>query len=102
MRLFEKTDELISTFNVESITESRKQILDPLIDFIQQKTDKKEEIRLNFICTHNSRRSHFAQVWAQTMAHYFLSKMYSAIRAGRKQRHCSQSLPKHLKNQDLR
>lgn len=71
MRLFEKTDELISTFNVESITESRKQILDPLIDFIQQKTDKKEEIRLNFICTHNSRRSHFAQVWAQTMAHYF-------------------------------
>ena len=71
MRLFEKTDELISTFNVESITESRKQILDPLIDFIQQKTDKKEEIRLNFICTHNSRRSHFAQVWAQTMASYF-------------------------------
>lgn len=30
-----------------------------------------QEIRLNFICTHNSRRSHLAQVWAQTLACYF-------------------------------
>ena len=27
--------------------------------------------RLNFICTHNSRRSHFGQVWAQVGAHHF-------------------------------
>jgi len=26
---------------------------------------------LNLICTHNSRRSHLSQVWAQTMAHYY-------------------------------
>jgi len=30
-----------------------------------------EEIRLNFICTHNSRRSHLSQIWAQTMAFHF-------------------------------
>ena len=71
MALFTKLDALISTFSVETITENRKKILEPLIDFVRQKIDKKEEIRLNFICTHNSRRSHLAQVWAQTMAHYF-------------------------------
>ena len=27
--------------------------------------------KLVFICTHNSRRSHLAQIWAQTAAHYF-------------------------------
>src|SRR5699024_1672755 len=52
-------------------SENRKKTFQPLIDFIQQKIDNHEEIRLNFICTHNSRRSHFAQVWAQTMAFYF-------------------------------
>ncbi|MFT5512451.1 MAG: arsenate reductase [Bacteroidia bacterium] len=26
--------------------------------------------QLNFICTHNSRRSQFAQIWGQTMANY--------------------------------
>jgi arsenate reductase len=45
----------------------RKTILQPLIDFIK-KVDKEQEIRLNFICTHNSRRSHLSQVWAQTAA----------------------------------
>jgi arsenate reductase len=29
---------------------------------------------MNFICTHNSRRSHLSQVWAQTIAHYFAIK----------------------------
>jgi arsenate reductase len=41
------------------------------VDYIQSKIDSKQEIRLNFICTHNSRRSHLSQVWAQTLAYYF-------------------------------
>ena len=27
--------------------------------------------KLLFICTHNSRRSHMSQIWAQTAAHYY-------------------------------
>jgi len=46
-------------------------VLQPLIDFIQEKQNHKKEISLNFICTHNSRRSHLAQIWAQTMAFHF-------------------------------
>lgn len=51
-------------------------ILQPLIDYLKEKRIKKELIRLNFICTHNSRRSHLGQVWAQALAkHYRVSKV---------------------------
>lgn len=62
------TIDLVSEFE---ISDERKQILEPLIDYIQNKINNKEEIRLNFICTHNSRRSHLSQIWAQTMAFHF-------------------------------
>ncbi|MGG5902191.1 protein-tyrosine-phosphatase [Sphingobacterium daejeonense] len=57
--------------NFESILEERKISLQPLVDYIQQKTDSGQEININFICTHNSRRSHLSQVWAQTASSYF-------------------------------
>ena len=61
----------ISNLDAKSITTERKQTLSPLVEYIQGKMAKKEPIRLNFICTHNSRRSHLSQIWAQTMAHHF-------------------------------
>ena len=54
-----------------NITEDRLAVLKPLIDYIQSKIDQGKEINLNFICTHNSRRSQFSQIWAQTAADYF-------------------------------
>lgn len=63
--------EIISGFQKNKISKERKQVLQPLIDYIREKRTHKEKIRLNFICTHNSRRSHLSQIWAQTMAHYF-------------------------------
>jgi arsenate reductase len=62
---------MTENLNVEIISDERKQILQPLIEFIQTKVSTNQEIRLNFICTHNSRRSHLSQVWAQTLANYF-------------------------------
>lgn len=57
--------------NYECISAERKIILNPLVDYIQQKSDSRQEININFICTHNSRRSHLAQVWAQVASAYF-------------------------------
>jgi arsenate reductase len=54
-----------------AVSDERKEILQPLIDYIQNKVTTNQEIRLNFICTHNSRRSHLSQIWAQTMAFQF-------------------------------
>ncbi len=53
------------------IPENRKAVLKPLIDYIQSITNQGKAVNLNFICTHNSRRSQFAQIWAQTAADYF-------------------------------
>ncbi|MFC5624022.1 protein-tyrosine-phosphatase [Algoriphagus winogradskyi] len=54
-----------------SISAERLEVLQVLIDYIQSKVNSSEELVLNFICTHNSRRSQFSQVWAQTAADYF-------------------------------
>lgn len=62
---------IISTFSFGNISNERKEILQPLITFIQSKKDNNDTIRLNFICTHNSRRSHLSQIWATTMAYRF-------------------------------
>ena len=66
-----KIREIIAQLSTERISEERKIILQPLIEFISSKLSKNEEVRLNFICTHNSRRSHLSQIWAQTMANYY-------------------------------
>lgn len=69
--LFKKIENTVNSLKIESVSEERKETLQSLIDFIQFKTNNNEEIRLNFICTHNSRRSHLSQVWAQVMAFHF-------------------------------
>ena len=69
--LFPEIEQIVRTFNLESISAERKITLQPLIDFIQAKASNQQEIRLNLICTHNSRRSHLSQVWAQTAAAYY-------------------------------
>jgi len=66
-----KIREIIAQLSTERISEERKTILQPLIQFISSKLSKNEEVLLNFICTHNSRRSHLSQIWAQSMAFYY-------------------------------
>lgn len=70
MSLFKEIENTIKTLDAETVDAERKKVLQPLIAFIQDKMDVNNTIRLNFICTHNSRRSHLSQLWAQTMASY--------------------------------
>jgi arsenate reductase len=49
---------------------SRLPALETLIKYIQERASKGGAIRLNFICTHNSRRSHIAQILAQVLAEH--------------------------------
>ncbi|WP_338410062.1 protein-tyrosine-phosphatase [uncultured Flavobacterium sp.] len=69
--MYPKIQALIETLANFVTVEERKEVLNPLIDYIQDKVNANQEIRLNFICTHNSRRSHLTQIWAQTMAFHF-------------------------------
>ncbi|WP_179334601.1 arsenate-mycothiol transferase ArsC [Winogradskyella costae] len=69
--LYQPISNQIEQLQIEVISEERKAILQPLINYIQLKTTENNGVNLNFICTHNSRRSHLSQVWAQAMASYF-------------------------------
>lgn len=73
-KLFSEIEKVIKELNPETISSERKTVLKPLAEFMQSKISENQEIRINFICTHNSRRSHLSQVWAQTMANYFTIK----------------------------
>jgi len=53
------------------IPSNRKKLLTDVANFIREKLEENGTVKLNFICTHNSRRSHLAQIWAQTAAAYF-------------------------------
>jgi len=76
--IFPKIKETIESLDIHSIPQERKTVLQSLTDYIQTKVQQNEEVRLNFICTHNSRRSHLAQVWAQVMAAFFdIPKVYT-------------------------
>ncbi|MFS4493130.1 low molecular weight phosphatase family protein [Maribacter sp. 2308TA10-17] len=68
--MFENIAKAIASLSITSISEDRKKVLNPLIAYIREKISKNEPIALNFICTHNSRRSHLSQVWAQTLAYH--------------------------------
>lgn len=80
--LYPEIENTVKSFDFKQISEERKAILQPLIDFIQTKADSNLGIRLNLICTHNSRRSHLSQVWAQTAAAYYDIKNVSCYSGG--------------------
>jgi arsenate reductase len=61
----------IDHLDIATISSERKAVLRPLTAYIQDRVNSKSPVNLNLICTHNSRRSHLSQVWAQTMASYF-------------------------------
>jgi arsenate reductase (thioredoxin) len=53
------------------IPDKRKSELEEIAAFVTHKTQLGEKAKLIYICTHNSRRSHFGQIWAATAAEYY-------------------------------
>lgn len=63
--------ETVESLNESTISVERKKELQQLVDFIRSQQRASKKIAFNFVCTHNSRRSQFAQFWATVMGHYF-------------------------------
>jgi len=55
----------------DALGEDRIVILRKLTSYIESCQEKNIPANLIFICTHNSRRSHISQIWAQTAAYVF-------------------------------
>jgi len=53
-----------------SIPTKRQEELQKVAEYISKKQQAGEPAKLTFICTHNSRRSHLAQIWSAVSAHY--------------------------------
>ncbi len=71
---------LISQFDL--IADERKVLLQKISDYIQRKIDAGMPVQLMYVCTHNSRRSHFGQIWAAVAANYFNIKNVHTYSAG--------------------
>ena len=80
--MYEKLRETINKIKVSTLSETRKKELEPLLFYISSNIKNQKPVRLNFICTHNSRRSHLAQIWMQTLAAYFGLKNIQSYSGG--------------------
>lgn len=97
--MFPQLTTTIEVLEIAKISEDRKQMLHQLVDYIQKKLDNSEAINLNFICTHNSRRSHLSQIWAQTLASFFKIKNVHCYSGGTEATAMFPMIAKTLTNQ---
>lgn len=85
--------------NFDTISTTRKAVLQPLVDYIQQKVNQNQAINLNFICMHNSRRSHLSQVWAQVAASFYDIKNVNCYSGGTEETALFPKVAETLENQ---
>ena len=70
--------------NFKNISQKRKNILIQLNNYLLHKYKNKQTANLIFICTENSRRSHFAQIWAATSISYYRLNDINSFSGGTK------------------
>ena len=58
--------DLKSVFTKEGVSPERKALLDHIGEALRASYLERGELAINFICTHNSRRSHMAEIWFRT------------------------------------
>ena len=73
-------DLLVQQFN--TISAERKSLLEKIANYISEKKENNLPIQLMYVCTHNSRRSHFGQIWAAVAAEYFKIDKVSTFSGG--------------------
>jgi len=69
--MYSRLQQVVAKIDFASISDERKELLSELRIFIQEKKSEGLSIQLNFVCTHNSRRSQLAQIWAAVAAQYY-------------------------------
>lgn len=55
----------------DTISDERKALLSQISAYISAQVAEEQPVRLVYICTHNSRRSHYGQIWAGVAAAYY-------------------------------
>jgi len=68
--------------DLEAVPAERKVVLGRIAADITTQLQAGKTANLTFICTHNSRRSHMSQIWAQTAAYYYGLNQVQAYSGG--------------------
>ncbi len=68
-RLYDFIGEIIEDHTM--IPESRKEELSGVASYMRTQLKQGKALKYTFICSLNSRRSHYGQIWAQTAAYYY-------------------------------
>ena len=71
------------------VSAERRLVLDEIVASIVARLEAGKPARLTFICTHNSRRSHMSQIWAQTAACYYGLDKVQAFSGGTQTTDCN-------------
>jgi len=71
-----------NALNDLKIDNERIKLLQSIALFILKELKKNDTLNLNYICTHNSRRSQLAQVWSSYAANYFKLKNINSFSGG--------------------
>lgn len=74
---------------LDTISDERKAVLGEIAASIASRLEDGAEAELTFICTHNSRRSHMSQIWAQTAARYYDLDRVHAYSGGTQRTACN-------------
>lgn len=69
--LYPELNAYISSIPAPSCAPERLETLDEMAQWITERLRESGRIELNFICTHNSRRSHLAQIWMAAMMAFY-------------------------------
>ena len=69
--MFSSISSLITRVDNSTISDQRKELLKPLKEYLSSKIKQKSVVNLNFICTHNSRRSQLSEVWAKITGDFY-------------------------------
>lgn len=70
------------TRKFSTISAERKELLEKISQYIAKKQIVNKPVNLVYICTHNSRRSHFGQVWAKVASEFYNVKNINTFSGG--------------------
>ena len=101
MNVYSELQSFIEKAKNESVPEDRQNLLKPLIEYVQSVYNQQGHVNLNFVCTHNSRRSQLSQVWAKVFAELHDIKV-NAFSGGVEVTACHQNTVESLKRAGLR
>ncbi len=71
MELYSQLEYLISSLDFETISKEKQKKLKEISIYLAERIKSDQSVEINYICTHNSRRSQFSQIWSTVAASYY-------------------------------